>query len=115
MELFTAIGEAKNEYYESYLPALKQKISEKASKQLAAKKKSDALQMERDRLARDGSATTVRSSENDIKQYETAQEIRDKIKEKEDYATFMNELHGKDSQAAKDAIARGNKHVMKKN
>merc|ERR1712072_1477474 len=25
MELFTAIGEAKNEYYESYLPALKQK------------------------------------------------------------------------------------------
>ena len=130
-ELFAAIGDARAEYYESYLPELQKKILEKrqANKVAAEAEKEKLLEKERkDALRRsqeeeqqddsggdggeskaggggDGSKEEMdRRNDMSVAEYE---------KERVDYINFMKELHGEESEEYKKSILKSERNVVK--
>jgi GTPase SAR1 family protein len=130
MELFTAIGDAKNEYYENYLPELQKKVNEVRAKQNIQKdvELQKELEKERESLLRRTNAaaaatpkktvtstssgetkTSGESSSSASPNQDALPNLSDFTDEQErlDYNEFMKELHGENSEKYKAAVAKG--------
>ena len=137
MELFTAIGDAKNEYYENYLPELQKKVNEVRAKQNIQKdvELQKELEKERESLLRRTNAAAAATPKNTVTSTSSGEtktsgessssaspnqdalpNLSDFTDEQErlDYNEFMKELHGENSEKYKAAVAKGRRMQRKK-
>ena len=137
MELFVAIGDAKNEYYENYLPELQKKVNEVRGKQNIQKdvELQKELEKERESLLRQTNTAAAATSKNMAMSTSSGEtktsgessssaspnqdalpNLSDFTDEQErlDYNEFMKELHGENSEKYKAAVAKGRRIQRKK-
>ena len=136
-ELFAAIGEARAEYYESYLPELQKKIlekrqankvaadaekeKEKEKEKILEKERTDALRRSQEEEQHDdsdgGGGESKAGGGGDGSKEEMDRRndmsVAEYEKERVDYINFMKELHGEDSEEYKISILKSERNVVK--